>query len=87
MAWNPLTIHGHNATHEWWCPNLTSLCLLRVLCVSVVSVCSRIIHHRDTEDTEVSQRILTTQECRFSCLPGVAHDVIVDAKLIQVFLS
>jgi hypothetical protein len=37
-------------------PNLKSLCLLRVLCDSVVSFCLAFIHHRVTENTEVSQR-------------------------------
>jgi len=34
-----------------------SLCNLCVLCVSVVSYCRELVNHRDTEDTEVAQRI------------------------------
>lgn len=33
-----------------------SLCNLRVLCASVVILFARVIHHRDTEDTEATQR-------------------------------
>jgi|ERR1043165_3083844 hypothetical protein len=34
----------------------TSLCNLCVLCVSVVCFCSEFINHRDTENTEATQR-------------------------------
>jgi hypothetical protein len=33
-----------------------SLCNLGVLCVSVVSFGRELVHHRDTENTEVAQR-------------------------------
>jgi len=41
---------------QWW--NIQTLCNLSVLCVSVVSLYSAIVHHRDTENTEAAQRRL-----------------------------
>jgi hypothetical protein len=35
---------------------LSSLCNLRVLCVSVVGFSCEFVNHRDTENTEVAQR-------------------------------
>ena len=39
-----------------WCPNLSSLCDLSVLCASVVAL--NVIHHGGTENTEVAQRVI-----------------------------
>jgi hypothetical protein len=36
---------------------MLSLCILRVLCVSVVSSTPEYIHHGGTEFTEIAQRI------------------------------
>ena len=41
------------------CPEI-SLCNLCVLGVSVVRFCSEFINHRDTENTEMAQRSVTT---------------------------
>jgi len=37
--------------------SVASLCNLRVLYASVVEFCRQKYHHRDTENTEVTQRI------------------------------
>src|ERR1044072_4376914 len=46
-----------------------SLCSLCVLCVSVVDEFRAKTHHRDTENTEVAQRILRTRTYSAKPLP------------------
>jgi c(7)-type cytochrome triheme protein len=53
-----------------------SLCILSVLCVSVVKLSSETIHHRDTEATEGAQRMVLSflRETKVLATPTMAFD-------------
>jgi len=91
VAWNPLTIHGHNATHEWWCPNLNfsmpspcSLCLCGECLLKDYSPQMHRGHRGFTEKTAISSlhRNAGSDVCQ-----ELLMTLLLTRKLIQVFLS